>query len=294
MAKHYLFRGFSLVCSGMIQQAVVDIDIALSLSKNLADALLLKGKCVYVAGDFDAALKCYEQLQNAHPEEAVSHFHMGNLLMLNGDFESAIRHYKTSLEVEENANSYYQLAKCLILLEKQEEALTELAQAIKLKPVPVFARDLKSLQVFHKEVSKAEVEQLFSELLKKARKKDVVSYELGFETNGESDYCRLEMESMYKFPIFEVEDWIAYRAAMRLYMGKNKEALEDFNELHDILLAKKRKYFESQEGLNVEMANFESEINNLRFSPMTLNECRYNLTICHLLVRFDLTIVWTV
>jgi len=268
----------------MMQQAIVDIDITLSLNKDLPDALLLKGKCAYVNGDFEGALKCYEQFRNAHPEDALSHFHMGNLLMLNGDFESAIRMYKTSLEIEENASSYYQLAKCLILLEKQQDVLKELEKAIKLKSIPTFIRDLKSLQAFHKDMSTEEIEELFTNMLKEAKTEDIKNYEVDFKTNGTSDYCRLEMESMYKFPIFEIEDWIAYRAVMRMYLGKHKESLQDFTDLHNILLSKKKKYFESQEGLNIEMSNFENEINNLRFSPMTLNECRYNIALCHLLV----------
>lgn len=268
----------------MIQQAVVDIDIALSLSKNFADALLLKGKCVYVTGDFESALKCYEQLKNSHPTEAFSHFHMGNLLMLNGDFESAVKLYKTSNGIKENANSYYQLAKCLILLEKHQEAIKELEKAIKLKKLPAFVRDLNSLSIFHKEASEEEAEEFFTKMLEKAKIKDVKDYELDFETNGESDYCKLDMESMYKFPIFESEDWTAYRAIMRMYLGKHKETLKDLNNLYDFLLTKKKRYFESQEGLNVDITNFENEINNLRFSPMTLNECRYNLALCYLMV----------
>ena len=59
----------------MLQQGSVDIDIALSLNANYPDALLLKGKCIYVSGDFDNAMKYYKKLKDLKPNEAFTHFH---------------------------------------------------------------------------------------------------------------------------------------------------------------------------------------------------------------------------
>ena len=269
----------------MIQQAIVDIDISISLSRNYADALLIKGKCIYVTGDFDSALKCYEQLKNIYPKEPMAPFHLGNLLMLNGDFEGAIKEYEKSISIKPNSSSYYQLSKCLILLENPQDAIAHLKNAVKINENLVYKRDLKSLEIFQETIINEKIEKFFTEMIEEVKMQKENDYKPLYNPNGQTDYCKIDMETMYKFPIFEIEDWTAYRGIMRMYMKKYSEALSDLTGLYEILLSKKKKYFESQEGSNADGGNFEKEINNLRFSPMTLNECKYNIAICHLLVN---------
>lgn len=213
----------TLICNGMLQQGSVDIDIALSLNANYPDALLLKGKCIYVSGDFDNAMKYYKKLKDLKPNEAFTHFHIANLLMLNGDFETAVNSYKNSSIIQNTASSHYQLAKCLVLLEKPQEAIKELETAVKLNNIPTYRYDLDSLKIFQKITSFDKAEAFFTEMLHKNRQKEI-DQDICFKGDNNTDFCRSDMEGMYKFPIFEIEDWTAYRAIMRLFLGKYTES----------------------------------------------------------------------
>ena len=239
--------------------------------------MLLKGKCIYVTDDFERALRYYKKVAEIKPETTYSHFHIGNLLMLNGDFEGAINSYKKVSKIKETASAYYQTAKCLILLEDPIEAIKILEMAVKLHNLPTYVRDLESLKIFKENISFEKAEEHFTKMLNEIDEKEI-AHEISFKGEGNTDYCKSDMESIYKFPIFEVEDWTTYRALMRLYIGKYTDALKDFEILLEILLCKKMKYFEAQ------AEELEAEINFLRFSPVTINECRYNIMLCYLLV----------
>ncbi len=39
------------------------------------------------------------------------------------------------------------------------------------------------------------------------------------------EYCRADLEKSFQHPIFEAEDWVAYRSVVRFYMGEYKDAL---------------------------------------------------------------------
>eukprot|EP00826_Nyctotherus_ovalis_P038037 TRINITY_DN3529_c0_g1_i1.p1 TRINITY_DN3529_c0_g1~~TRINITY_DN3529_c0_g1_i1.p1 ORF type:complete len:225 (+),score=33.08 TRINITY_DN3529_c0_g1_i1:277-951(+) len=209
---------------------------------------------------------------------------MGNLLMLNGDFDAAINAYKRALAIEETGSAYYQIAKCLILLENSPAAIKALQSAVQLNFLPTYTNDLNSLKIFQGTISFEKAEAHFTQMLGEGDAE--IMQEMEFKGEGSADYCRSDMESMHRFPIFEVEDWTAYRAVMRMYLGKYSDALKDFEILFEILMCKKMKYSESQEGQEDTMSELEREINLLRFSPVTINECRYNIMLCHLLVRW--------
>ena len=55
-------------------------------------------------------------------------------------------------------------------------------------------------------------------------------------------------------------------------------------------MCKKTKYFEAQEGQEGNEMDLENEINYLRFSPVTINECKFNIMICHLVVTLQLNL----
>lgn len=57
--------------------------------------------------------------------------------------------------------------------------------------------------------------------------------------------------------------------------------------LEKILLAHKINYFGSESESQFD-PNVNQEINEFRFSPMTLNECHFNMLLCNLIVKHKL------
>ncbi|MDR3549434.1 MAG: hypothetical protein P4M11_14415 [Candidatus Pacebacteria bacterium] len=96
-------------------------------------------------------------------------------------------------------------------------------------------------------------------------------------------YSQADAERAYDYPIFFPEDWLAYRAAARLYLGESREAFEDLQELQRILELHRNNYFDSDTGMPLD-SNMSREVCDFRFSPMTFNECRYNVLVSMLMV----------
>ena len=91
----------------------------------------------------------------------------------------------------------------------------------------------------------------------------------------------------YEYPIFSVDDWVAYSAILQFYTKKYKDSFDSLKTLEKTLLLHKKNYFDS--GATVVMdPGLEREIYEFRFSPMTFNECYYALLLLSLFLR-DLT-----
>jgi len=240
-------------------------------------------------GDIEGTFECYKKLTSVFNEEYSAHFHAGNIFIINGDFEAAIDAYKTANKLHETASAHYQLSKCLMVAHNFSEAVKELELAASIKELPMIKRDLTSLKVLEEftlaENSKYErFETVFTNMIANCNKEEVEASIIDFEANGNNDYCRLDLENISISPIFEVEDWITYRGAARMYLGKYNEALNDFKEAFNALEDKKEKYFGCDDKDDSEDREFYKEVNDLRFALITFNECRYNQLLCYLLV----------
>jgi len=294
LARHYFFRGLSAACAGMLKEAIIDIDVALSLDIDYYDAYLVKGKCAYLAGDVNAALSCMQELVSRNKSESSVYVHLGNLMMLNGTFEEALKMFQTSLKIRDNPCARYQLTKCLILIGSVEKAVEELEKTVSQYKIPVMTRDYLSLRNIQERMSGERItefkenENFFTEMLAQldsntggeAQYFDWKNVKI---KGGKDDYCKIDAESVYLFPIFEAEDWLAYRNVIKIYLEKYDEALEDMKKLYKILVLRKSAYFGSDKEIGMS-ESFSEEINELRFSPVTLNECKFDNMLVYLLV----------
>ncbi len=67
--------------------------------------LLFIALCYTDAGLTGEAIKVYCDLLQIDPKNAQAHSNLGRLFMAEGDYESAIKHYNTSIELK--ANNYF-------------------------------------------------------------------------------------------------------------------------------------------------------------------------------------------
>ena len=96
-------------------------------------------------------------------------------------------------------------------------------------------------------------------------------------------YSQADVERAYDYPIFASEDWLAYRSVMHFYLREHRQALSDLQTLEKILVLHKKNYFDPDSELKFD-PSLTQEIYEFRFSPMTFNECYYNMIICLLMV----------
>jgi len=90
----------------------------------------------------------------------------------------------------------------------------------------------------------------------------------------ENMYCHSDVHRAYEYPIFSMEDWIAYTAVLQFYLQNYDQALETLKVLESALLLQKTNYFDSDN--SIKDPAILMEIFDFRFSPMTLNECYFN------------------
>jgi len=105
---------------------------------------------------------------------------------------------------------------------------------------------------------------------------------LDSENLGKKLYYISEAARTYEFPIFFLDDILAYSSILQFYTGKHEVALESLYALEKILLIHKKAYT-SLDDENSEMASLNTY--GLKFSVMALNECYYNILLCHLILK---------
>ena len=100
---------------------------------------------------------------------------------------------------------------------------------------------------------------------------------------SKNPYSDADIERVYDYPIFSIEDWLAYRAVSFFYLKDYRSTLADLKILEKMLTVQKKSYFDPEGETNMD-SSLAQEIYEFRFSPMTFNECYYNMILCQILV----------
>lgn len=101
-------------------------------------------------------------------------------------------------------------------------------------------------------------------------------------TSDKSIYANLEIMRTYNYPIFFLDDIIAYCSILQFYTNKYKSALESLYSLEKMLLIHKKNYINMSEEND---STLSLSTYGLKFSIMALNECYYNILLCNLLIK---------
>jgi type IV pilus assembly protein PilF len=89
--------GVEQLSKGNIAQALTAFNVSESLDASFADAQNALGLTNYALRRYDEARKHYERALELRPGWSEAHNNMGTLLMMQGDFDKAIPHFKSAL-----------------------------------------------------------------------------------------------------------------------------------------------------------------------------------------------------
>ena len=92
-----------------------------------------------------------------------------------------------------------------------------------------------------------------------------------FSNNEQFLYSNADILSTYAYPIFSLNDLIAYRSVIQFYAKDYKNSLHSLYSLEKFIMSHSNDCF-----------NTGSNIYSFIFSPMTLHECYYNMILCNI------------
>ena len=131
---HYLLRGLCYSRLKLYQEALQDFTIALQLNPDLADAYFYRGRCAYLLEDTSLAFLDFQKLILAKQDDPLVHIHAGNLLMLTGSYEDAVKAFSNANEIKPTALAYIQRCKCRLHLGDLPQALNDATKAAHVDP----------------------------------------------------------------------------------------------------------------------------------------------------------------
>ena len=161
---HFMTRGLCYAQLKLVKEAVQDFSIAVQLNENLSEPYFYRGRCAFLLDDTQAAFQDFQKMIVNKHEDPVVHVHAGNLLMLVGSIEDAIKAYTNANSIRPNPSAFVQRGKCHILLEKIPNAIEDFKSAQDLAHDKKVEFDIEFLTIISENF---EISELKSELMKK-------------------------------------------------------------------------------------------------------------------------------
>lgn len=181
---------------GDYPNAIEDYDLALSIDPSYVEALTGKAAALKDMGQFTEALSLYRQAREKRPEDAYLSFEMGDLYFLLAEYQEAIACFKKAKDLDKsflvvevfiascyarmgeledalstlhqyiekvpsNPRAFLERAKVLLLMKREDEALEDMKQAVRVRPEGENAKN-PSYQFFLEEAYKECIEMLLS------------------------------------------------------------------------------------------------------------------------------------
>jgi type IV pilus assembly protein PilF len=143
------YLGVMYMGKGRLDDAIASFNRALGniLYDTPATTLYNLGRVYYEKGQYDPALKYYEDAASKEPETVLMPLiekDMGKVWLAKADPEEAARHFLKSLEIAPSlVESQYWLGVCYRKQHRQSEAVTAFRAAVKLAPESEFGRKAK-------------------------------------------------------------------------------------------------------------------------------------------------------
>ncbi len=127
--------GNALAKKGQIDEAIRQLQAALRLKPDFANAYNNLGYALFQKGQMDEAIRQFEQAIRLEPVYADAHNNLGYALFREGEMDEAIRQYQEALRLKPDlAEAHSNLGKALGRKGQTDEAIRQLHQAIRLKP----------------------------------------------------------------------------------------------------------------------------------------------------------------
>ena len=96
----YYFRAITGIRDGMDQAALEDLNTAIGLKEDFAQAYHERAGLKRRMGDFQGSHKDYQRALGFQPDFALAYNNMGSVKILMGDYEGAIGDYSKALELD--------------------------------------------------------------------------------------------------------------------------------------------------------------------------------------------------
>ena len=164
MPVHFMARGLCYAQLKLIKEAMQDFSIAIQLNENLSEPYFYRGRCAYLLDDTQSAFQDFQKMIVNKHDDPVVHVHAGNLLMLVGSIDDAVKAFTNANSIRPTSFAFVQRAKCFILLEKTQNAVEDLKNAQELNYDKKVEFDCEFLTIISE---KFETSELKSELMKK-------------------------------------------------------------------------------------------------------------------------------
>ena len=149
MPVHFMARGLCYAQLKLFKEAIQDFSIAIQLNEKLSEAYFYRGRCAFLLDDSQLAFQDFQKMiTNKHDDPSV-HINAGNLLMLAGSVEDARKAYTNANSILTTPEAFIQRAKCYILLEKPENAQSDLENSTKLKDRKDIDFDIEILKIMN-------------------------------------------------------------------------------------------------------------------------------------------------
>jgi len=103
-----------------------------------------------------------------------------------------------------------------------------------------------------------------------------------YDTNIKNLYSNADILRTYEYPILFLNDLNAYCAILQIYLQDYIGSLESLLSLEKVLIAHRNECLTSTSDVD---PAFAFDAYQFRFSPMTMNECNYNILLCNILLK---------
>ena len=125
----------ALISSGQTQEALDSVEVLIKDYPNELVLFNISGACYAGLGQFDAAIKRYEQALAIKPDYADVHNNLGNALLRFGKLDAAFNSLEKALAIKPDyPDAYFNLGNTLQKLGKLDAAVNSYEKAIAIKP----------------------------------------------------------------------------------------------------------------------------------------------------------------
>lgn len=141
-----IHRGMDKVKQGQYLEAVEIFDQVLSINPQNIYAWNNRGVALFKAGQPDEAVHSYDRSLQIDPGNLDALRNKGFVLRSTGRLEEAFECYELVIKAGVNANDLESLATVLVGMNKLDEALDCMLQAINIQPNEIFEEEIAALK----------------------------------------------------------------------------------------------------------------------------------------------------
>ncbi len=128
-------RGVCFESLGVLKRALADLNSAIALVPDFANAYIYRGTVWGELHEYDRAIADLERANRLKPNDPLVFNNLGNAYAGKGEAAKAVENYNRAIEIRgDYAQAYYNRASAYEALHNQPQALADYDEAIKLEP----------------------------------------------------------------------------------------------------------------------------------------------------------------